>query len=50
MAECQRVVLISNDMKVTITPTGKHGGLSSVEGGAVIIENMVYKAHVLHLK
>ena len=33
-------------MKVTIKLTGKHGGLSWVAGGAVTVENMVYKQSI----
>ena len=50
MAECDRVVLISDNMKVIIKPTGKHGHLFWVAGGAVTIGTMVYKAYVFHLK
>ena len=43
---CDRDVLISDNMKVTIKHTGKHEGLSWVAGGAVTMGNMVYKAYV----
>ena len=51
MAECGRVVLILDNMKVTIKTIGKHDGLYWMGGDVVIMENMVYKAYVLqHLK
>ena len=50
VAEYDRVILISDNIKVTIKPTDKHEGLSWVAGGAATIETMVYKANVLHLK
>ena len=50
VAGCGRAVLISDNVKVTSKPTGKHEGLSWVAGGVVTMGNMVYKAHVLHLK
>ena len=49
-AGCGRVVLISDNMMVTIRPTGKHGGLTWVAGGVVSMENMVYEAYVFDLK
>ena len=33
VAGCDRAVLISDNMKVTSNPTGKHEGLSWVAGG-----------------
>ena len=45
-----RAVLISDNGKVTSTLTGKHEGLSWVAVGVVTMGNMVYTAHVLHLK
>ena len=50
VAECGRIVLISDNMMVTTTCTGKHEDLSWVTGGAVTMENIVYKAYVLNLK
>ena len=50
VAECGRVVLISDNMMVTITPAGKHEGPSWVAGSTDRMGNMVYTAHVLHLK
>ena len=46
VAECGVVVLISDNMKVTIIPTGKHEGFSWMAGGAVTVGSMVYNAHV----
>ena len=40
-AECSRVVLISDNMNVTIKPIGKHEDLSWVAEGAVTMGNMV---------
>ena len=37
VAECNRFVLISDDLKITIKRTGKHEGLSWVAGGGVTI-------------
>ena len=39
------VILISDNMKITVKPTGKHGVLSWLAGGTVTMETMVYKAH-----
>ena len=50
VAECGRAVLTSDNMTVTINPTGKHEGLSCVAGGAVTMGSVVYNAYVLHLK
>ena len=48
--ECGGGVLISDNMKVTITPEGKHESLSWMAGCAVRMGNMIYKAYVLNLK
>ena len=45
-----QVVLISDNMTVTIKPTGKYEGFYWVARGAVTMGNMVYKAYVLQLK
>ena len=50
VAECCRVVLIYDNMMVTIKPTDKHEGLSWVAAGTARMGNMVYKAYVFHLK
>ena len=50
VAECDRVILISDNMKFTIKPTDKYEGRSWVAGDAVTLDTMVYKADVLHLK
>ena len=50
VAECGMVVLILDNMKVTIAPSGKHEGLCLVAGRAVRMGNILYKGHVLHLK
>ena len=45
------VVLISSySMKFSVTPDGKHEGLSLVAGGPVIMGNTVCNAYVLYLK
>ena len=50
VAECGRVVLISDNVKFTSKPTGKHESLSWAAGGVDTMGNMVYKAHLLHFK
>ena len=50
VARCSRTVLISNNVKVTSTLTGKQEGLSCVAGGVVTMGKMVYKVYVLLLK
>ena len=50
MAECDRFVLILDNMKVTIKPTGKPEGLFCEAGDAVTMVTMIYKAYVFHLK
>ena len=42
------VVLTLENMEVTIKPAGKHKSLSWVADCAVTVENMVYKAYVVH--
>ena len=49
VVECVGVVLIVDNMKFTITSTGKQS-LFGVVGGTVRLGNVVYKAHVLHWK
>ena len=48
--ECGEGVLISDNMKVTIAPEGKHESRSSMAEHAVRMGNMIHKAYVLNLK